>query len=932
MRGGKVPWRRPGALAALAGLLLACWALGPLPVAAQEVTEPAAGTQELQGHHHHHHHHKRRRAEPEEVTCQDVSDLDPHSDDRCTFVRTHCKSESLIDYPRLYYCHVARHKWLTYAMLLLCTCLLALLFRVIARASDDFFSCILSQISQDLGLPPRLGGVTLLALGNGAPDLSASIAAVKTGNYELALGALTGAGMFVGCVVAGRIVTLSGGAKARGAQIRDVLTQFITVATVLGIVATGYFSYGSVASLLSIYAAYVVVVAVADFTHRAGVEWGELASRVSRRWSQKWHTELVSPLLRSDYAAGAAGGVAGGSPVGQPLLEWTGSAPTAQPLERSSSIPMPAPGQPAGSPSGGWLAPAASVPHALEGRLAGAAQAGERSPSPPAAPMRRGIIGSLPTFFGGQGHEPQHLQHLQRHHPRHAPPVATFQPRMAYSDLVHMPAREYRQRALAEMAQSKSFYRPARENELSDVDEESSRYDSGNEPAWEDAVQSPSRLPRHAEQSPPRHGRAAELSPSPSPPRLRGQQQQDQQQYHHQPPHQQAQQHDEEWGHGELYEPPVASFNAAGLGAAASAQDATAGVAASAAAEAGAAPAAGSLPRHHLHAPPAHLSHQGSNSSSGGARFSHQGSGGSGGRRSALSSLSVERTSIGSAGETAAAAAAAEALAAVELEQSEARRSWLGHAVEAAQAPVMLLLQATIPLVEVNSYDRTWFLRSLAASPLFIAVYLELWSWQAMLIAVAAGAVLCTLGHLGTLRLGGKAPLWTLGTEYPIGAALVAVYGFAVAAMWIALFATEIVGLLQFFGMLSRLDPAILGVTVLAWGNSLMDYINNTAMAARSRGGNSMAMTACFAGPLFNMLVGLGLGFWALLSDSHMRKAAVKLDPVVLVGCIFIMLNCSAVVAVALLHRQWLPAWSGWAMVGCYATYLTVVLTVLAFD
>ena len=110
----------------------------------------------------------------------------------------------------------------------------------------------------------------------------------------------------------------------------------------------------------------------------------------------------------------------------------------------------------------------------------------------------------------------------------------------------------------------------------------------------------------------------------------------------------------------------------------------------------------------------------------------------------------------------------------------------------------------------------------------------------------------------------------------------------------------------------SGADPSVLGVTVLAWGNSLMDFVNNTGLAERSRGGNSMAMTACFAGPLFNMLVGLGLGFWALLA-----------------GCLFILLNCGGLVGVSLAHRQRLPGWCGWAMVGCYAAYLATVLALV---
>ena len=58
---------------------------------------------------------------------------------------------------------------------------------------------------------------------------------------------------------------------------------------------------------------------------------------------------------------------------------------------------------------------------------------------------------------------------------------------------------------------------------------------------------------------------------------------------------------------------------------------------------------------------------------------------------------------------------------------------------------------------------------------------------------------------------------------------------------------------------------------MLAWGNSIGDLSTNMAMARK--GLANMAMTACFAGPVFNMLVGLGLGFSLLLhgdnADAH---------------------------------------------------------------
>ena len=49
----------------------------------------------------------------------------------------------------------------------------------------------------------------------------------------------------------------------------------------------------------------------------------------------------------------------------------------------------------------------------------------------------------------------------------------------------------------------------------------------------------------------------------------------------------------------------------------------------------------------------------------------------------------------------------------------------------------------------------------------------------------------------------------------------------------------------------------VLGLTVLAWGNSIGDFSTNMAMARK--GLANMALTACYAGPVFNLLVGFPL-------------------------------------------------------------------------
>ena len=81
---------------------------------------------------------------------------------------------------------------------------------------------------------------------------------------------------------------------------------------------------------------------------------------------------------------------------------------------------------------------------------------------------------------------------------------------------------------------------------------------------------------------------------------------------------------------------------------------------------------------------------------------------------------------------------------------------------------------------------------------------------------------------------------------------------FVMSIMWIQFTANVIIDLLQVFGFITKLPESLLALTVIAWGNCLGDMTADVAMTKRGYG--EMAVTGTIAGPIFNILAGLGLG------------------------------------------------------------------------
>ncbi|KAK4406578.1 Cation/calcium exchanger 5 [Sesamum angolense] len=130
-------------------------------------------------------------------------------------------SDGLFNYSSFHFCLFGGNPFLSVPFL---TLILLFQFYILVKTAQDRFSVVVTKLSTHLKLSPSMGAVTLLALGNGAPDVFASVAAVRGGQPRTGFGAILSAGTFVSAFVVGFVAIYAAPFAVDPAPfVRDVL-------------------------------------------------------------------------------------------------------------------------------------------------------------------------------------------------------------------------------------------------------------------------------------------------------------------------------------------------------------------------------------------------------------------------------------------------------------------------------------------------------------------------------------------------------------------------------------------------------------------------------------------------------------------------------------------------------------------------------------
>jgi solute carrier family 24 (sodium/potassium/calcium exchanger), member 6 len=192
------------------------------------------------------------------------------------------------------------------------------------------------------------------------------------------------------------------------------------------------------------------------------------------------------------------------------------------------------------------------------------------------------------------------------------------------------------------------------------------------------------------------------------------------------------------------------------------------------------------------------------------------------------------------------------------------------HGVQASERPTQRRprLDSEIPTAQLESTQATphrlwhqWLV--------FVQIFTAPWfvilvAWHNLdtsqstrsLLILSLSSLVFSLICLAALHLSTRGHTYTQPPDHL--RPFLSLLGFLVGICWIASIADEVVSLLKTIGVILNISDSLLGLTIFAVGNSLGDLVADVTVARL--GYPVMALSACFGGPMLNILLGIGVG------------------------------------------------------------------------
>lgn len=251
---------------------------------------------------------------------------------------------------------------------------------------------------------------------------------------------------------------------------------------------------------------------------------------------------------------------------------------------------------------------------------------------------------------------------------------------------------------------------------------------------------------------------------------------------------------------------------------------------------------------------------------------------------------------------------------------------WYWKAYKLFELPVATLRDLTIPTLDTKNWSKFHAMAHPLINPLFVAFlfgYLKEPGEAVgvvlicLLISAVPAVSIYLLTHHNRAPSGAFFTMtWTLGA-------------FVMCVVWIYVLAGELITCLAAVGTITGAPPSLLGLTVLAWGNSIGDYFNNTSIANDGRG--EMAIAGCYGGPVFNILMGLSTALAIASLQTYPEPYPVKLDSACMISIVFLYISIISTMVFVTMNEFKLTKYFGGCLIGLYVAYTICQLLLLAF-